>query len=282
MLQIQEFEKEIKKGLPKTLYFCHAVEPFFLFEAAKLVRKSFDPMAIETNEEPEEINVTTLMGANSLFAEKRILLVYNFEKIKKTEKRIDWLKKVIESCSVSLILLCNVSDKDFSKEITFLKKEKKCSIFNLDIYDRDLSEWIAYKAGQQGINLRPDAINYLINITGGQPGLISSEIEKIALLTEKSSIGLFDIKDILSEFGEFTAFDLVDAIHKKNREKAFMMLEKLKNSEPDMILGALNWYYTNRVNADIRIFNLLYKANLALRQAPSCSLEMLLYELLKD
>jgi len=284
MLYIQELEKEIKRGLLKLIYFCYTTEPFFISEVSKLIRKNFPSISIETYESAEDIDMTALMSANSLFVDKRILLIYGFEKIKKTEKKIEWLKKVVNtpSTSVSLVILCNASNKDLSDEITFLKKEKNCLIFNLDIPERDLSEWINYKASQHGINLKADAINYLINVTGGQPGLISSEIEKIALLTESKSVGLFEIKDVLTELGEFTAFDLIDAIRKKDRQKAFSILEKLRNVEPDMILGALNWYYTNKTEAGEKVYSLLYRANLALRQARSLSLDMLVYELMKD
>jgi len=289
MLEIQKFEQDIKKGLPATLYFCYAQEPFFLFEAARLVRNNFDPISIETYESAEEVDASSF-NTSSLFTSKRILIVYNFEKIKKTEKRIEWLKKVIHSIStsVSLIILCNASYRDIAEEIKFIKKTAEddtvrlsAVVYNFDIPEKDLPVWITYKASQLGKTLKPDAAFYLIDITGGQPGLISSEIEKIALLTETSSVGLFKIKDILAEIGEFTAFDLIDAIKKKDRERAFRILEKLRNVEPDMILGALNWYYANKTEADERVYSLLYKANLSLRQARSSSLDMLLYELIK-
>jgi len=282
MLEIQKFEQEIKKGLPKILYFCYSQEPFFLFEGIKLIRKNFDPISVEIYESPDEIDKNSIVST-SLFTQKRILIVYNFEKIKKTEKRIDWLKRVInQNTTISIIIMCNVSFKELSEEISYLKKDKNSTIFNFDIPEKDLPEWIKYKASEQGINLKPNAVFYLIDITGGQPGLISSEIEKIALLTEKSSIDLFEIKDILTELGEFNAFDLIEAIKRKNKEKAFRILDKLKNMEPDIILGALNWYYSNKAESNEKIYSILYNANLSSRQSRSCSLDMLVYELMKE
>ncbi len=282
MLEIQKFEQEIKKGLPKILYFCYSQEPFFLFEGIRLIRKNFDPLSVETYESPDEIDKNSFISP-SLFTQKRILIVYNFEKIKKTEKRVDWLKNIINlKASISIIIMCNASFKELGEEISYLKNNKNSMIFNLDIHEKDLHEWIKYKATDQGINLKPDAVFYLIDITGGQPGLISSEIEKIALLTEKSSIDLFEIKDILTELGEFTAFDLIEAIKKKNKKKAFEILDKLKNMEPDIILGALNWYYSNKAESNEKIYSLLYNANLSLRKSRSFSLDMLVYELMKD
>lgn len=283
MLQIQKFELHIKKGLPEKLYLINAIEPFFLFETVRFIRKNFDPLCIETFESPEDVTSTALMTTHSLFAEKRVLIIHNFEKLKKTEKRIQWLNNVINSVSppITLIILSNTSNKDIFEELAFIKKEK-ISHFNLDIDESALEQWIIYKASEQGINLKSDAISYLIDITNGQPGLISSEIEKIALVTEKTLLGLLDIKEILSDIAEYKAFDLIDAIERKDRKKAFKILEQLKTTDADMVLGAINWYYSRKPDADEKFYSLLYRTNLSLRQARSLSLDLLLYELLKD
>lgn len=282
LLEIQKFEEEIKKGPKKSLYFFYAQEQFFLFEVGRLIRKNFNSISIEIYDSPEEIDISSFVSF-SLFTPKRIVLVYNFEKIKRTEKRIEWLKKIKTSIngSVNFIVLCNALYRDISEEISFIKEIKNAVVYNLDIHEKELPTWILYKASQFGITLKPDVIYYLIDITGGQPGIISSEIEKISLLSDKSHLGLFDIKDILTELGEFTAFDLIDAIKKKDRERAFKILDKLQNTEPDMILGALNWYYSNKKDSDEKVYSLLYRTNLSLRQARSLSLDMLVYELLK-
>ncbi len=283
MLQIQRFEEQIKKALPEKIYFLFATEPFFLFEAVRLIRKNFNPITIESYEYPEEVDTTALMTTHSLFAEKRILIVSNFEKIKKTEKRIEWLNKVKKALAppISLIILSNTSTKEIPDELDFIRGER-ISSFNLDIGERDLEEWISYKASEQGINLKFDAISYLIDITNGQPGLLSSEIEKISLLTEKNQLGLSDIKEILSEVAEYKTFDLIDAIERKDTEKAFKILEQIKTTDADMVLGALNWYYSRKPYTDEKIYHLLYNANLSLRQSRSLSLDLLLYELLKS
>lgn len=285
MLQIQEFERDIKKGFSHFLYLCYSLDPFFLSEITKLIRNEIPLINIESYEssELEQFDFKTRLNVKSLFTEKRVLVFHNFEKIKKSEKRVEILKKMVEykNSSITLIILMNTSSKEISEEIAYLKKQKECAILNLDIYERNLPEWISYKASKHGITLKPDAIYYLIELTGGQPGLISSEIEKISLLTDKSTISLFDIKDILSEIGEFTPFDLLEALSKKDKKKTFLILEKLQNTEADLILGALNWYYSNK-EKNSKAFPLLYKANIAIRQARSCSIELLLYELLKD
>lgn len=284
MLGIQEFEKEVKQGLPRFINFCFSSEYFFLSEAARLIRKNFESLIIETYENPEDIDINSLINTNPLFSSKRILLIYNFEKITKKDRKISWLNRISKAQSplISLVILCNSSLKEITDEINFIKQQKNSALFNLDVSEKDLFSWINYKASQVGINLKTDAISYIISITGGQPGLISSEIEKIALLSSRTELGLFDIKDILSELGEFSAFDLVDAVRKGDKKRAFALLDKIKFIEPDLILGALNYYYSTQAEADEKVFSSLYRANLSLRQGRLCSIEILLNELFKN
>lgn len=283
MLAIEEFEREVKKGLPRLLYFLFSGEPFFLSESNKLLRENLQSLLIESYENPEEILKETELSLGSLFSPRRIITVYNFEKIKKTERRVELLQRVLKSGArdVTVVFLCNGSSRDFTEEISFLRNQKEASVFNLDISEREIPNWIQYKAEKAQIKLKADAVNYLLSITGGQPGLIASEIEKIAILLPGKTLGLFDIKEILTELGEFDAFDLVDALRKKDRKRAFELIEKLKNTEPDMILGALNYYYSNFLEAEREIFRTLYRANLELRQGKLCILELLLYDLFR-
>lgn len=284
MLVIQRFEEEIKKEPTISLYFCFSADYFLLAEAKKLVNKQFSRFAMEIFESPEEINNQTLIKSASLFSEKRILLVYNFEKIKKIQQRIEWLENLVsaDSKQVIIFVLCNASSDDLSDEIKYLKKYKNVAIFNLDIHERELPDLIQYKAKKEGIFFSKDAVNYIIDITGGHPGIISSEIEKISVLLNKSTIEVSDIKEILSEISEYNAFDLVDAIKKKDIDKIFNILNNIQNTDLDMFIGALNWYYSSRKLESKKIFSLLYNTNLAIRQSRSCSLELLVYELLRD
>ncbi|GAB6183987.1 DNA polymerase III subunit delta [Thermodesulfovibrio hydrogeniphilus] len=284
MLAIQRLEDDVKKGLTSQLYFCYSNDGFLLSEAVKLIRAHFPPISIETYESLEEIDIATLTSATSLFAERRILLIYNFEKIRKKDKRIEWLKKIVEkkASHITVFFLCNAEAKELAEDINFLKGHFRFGIFPLDIQERDLHEWIIYKASKSGLKLRRDAIDYLIDLTAGQPGLISSEVEKISLLVNQSEIGISDIKEILAENAEYSSFDLIDAIQSKDKGKAFKILQSLQNTESDMILGALNWHFTYRAKADLKLYSLLYKANLSLRQAKPCVLDVLVYELMQD
>ncbi|MEJ5227743.1 hypothetical protein [Thermodesulfovibrio sp.] len=284
MLAIKKLEEEIKKGLPLNIYLCLSSDLFFLSEVKKLLLENFPPLSVEVYETTEEVDKKITISSISLFSEKRIIVVYNFEKIKKLEKRIEWLEDITSAKfkNVSMLILCNASSKDIAEEINYLKKKKNVAIFNLEVSERELAEWIVYKSEKLQIKLSRSAIYYLIEITGAQPGLISSELEKISLLIDNSNVDISDIKEILTETLEYKAFDLVEAIKKKDFSVAFKIINNLQPSDYDMVLGALNWHFSNRIAMNERVYSLLYSTNVALRQGKSCSLELLLYELLKD
>lgn len=284
MLAIKQFELEAKAGLRRSLYFLLSSEPFFLSEANRLIRENFQTLAIETYEDPEKILKETKITSGSLFSSRRILLVENFERLRKKEIRIEILAEVLNraSSSVSVVFFTEGSAKEFSEEIALLKKSKEAMVLNLDVSDRDILHWIYYRAEKAQIKLKPDAALYMVSITGGQPGLIASEIEKLGLLCSGRTLSLFDIKELLTELGEFDAFDLVDAVKRRDVKKAFELIEKLKSFDSDLILGALNYYYGQIEETDEKTFRSLLRANLSLRQGKLCSLELLLYELLRS
>lgn len=282
MLQIQKFEETVRKGLPFPLYFIYSSESFFLLEAVRLIRENFDALCIEAFDSPDEVDISALRTTHSLFAERRILIINNYERIKKEEKRIEFIKRLRRdlSSSVTAVILSNTSKGEILRELEVMKEEK-INIFNLDLSENQLYEWIQYKAWKRGITLSRSAIIYLIEITNAEAGLISSEIEKIAIISDNKDLSVTDIKEILSDRGEYQAFDLVEAIKGKDKEKAFRILEQMKNADADVLLGALNWYYSKIPETGSEVFSLLLKANLGLRQARYLTLEMLLYDLLK-
>ena len=283
MLPIKQFEEAVKKGLPAPLYFIYSLEKFFLLEAVSLIRENLDALSIESFDSPDEVDISALRTTHSLFADRRILIIHNYERIKKEEKRIEFIKRLRRDLSsyVSAVILSNTSKGEIQRELQFMKEEK-INIFNLDLVENQLYEWIQYKAWKKGITLSRSAIIYLIEITNAEAGLISSEIEKIAILSDTKDLSVTDIKEILSDRGKYEAFDLIEAIKGKDFEKAFRILEQMKNTDADLLLGALNWYYSKIPEADSGVFYLLLRANLGLRQARHLTLEMLLYELLRE
>jgi DNA polymerase-3 subunit delta len=99
------------------------------------------------------------------------------------------------------------------------------------------------RAEIRGIELSNDAIDYLIGLIGPDLGLLSSEIEKISLLGEKS-VEVKDIADIVTGGRLYGIFDLVNALSQQDADNVFRIYRSLRETAEDYsLIGALNWQY---------------------------------------
>jgi len=85
---------------------------------------------------------------------------------------------------------------------------------------QEIPLWIREKAHQKGLDITHDAIEYLVGVLGPDVGLLSSELEKLALIG-KTHIDAQDIKSIVREAAIMHAFDLVNALRDKDTDKVF-------------------------------------------------------------
>jgi len=115
--------------------------------------------------------------------------------------------------------------KSLSGELfNFLKKEKYAYEFaSLDKIK--LAVWVKKRVEEKGKKIKPEAINLLMDLTGGDMWKLNGEIDKLVIYSEETITGK-EIKEIVSEqFGE-SVFELVDAIAGKNKKLFVSLLDK--------------------------------------------------------
>lgn len=233
-------DAEIKKCLPKPVYFICSEENFFLEEVlAKAVEvvlashiKEFNYNVFYPPTQPNEI--LDAAWTVPFMAARRLIVIKDFHQFKFTESDIKAMDSYFNKPCESTCMLI-LSQKAPKARLEAL------SVFQLKMKDSDVPAWIKQKAHEKGINITQSAVDYLIELVGTDIGLLTAEIEKFSL----SGIKTLDSKEILSLTGtmrEYTAFNLVDAIIAGRKAKAFRILKAL-SSKPEAVLGALNWHY---------------------------------------
>lgn len=235
-------DAEIKKCLPKPVYFICSEENFFLEEVlAKAIEvvlashiKEFNCNIFYPPSPPNEI----LDAARTVpfMAPRRLIVIKDFHQFPETDraKIVSYFKQPCDSTCMLIL-----SQKEPKKQKN--EEELNAPVFHLKIRDSEVPVWIKQKAHEKGINITQSAVDYLIELVGTDIGLLTAELEKFSL----SGIKTIDGKEILSLAGtmrEYTAFNLVDAIIAGKKSKAFRILKAL-SSKPEAILGALNWHY---------------------------------------
>jgi len=293
-MSMKHFFQEVEKGLRSPVYFLYASDPYLLKEAALLVsgslpeeERSFAFAAFDLDgidEKPSFDQIADVLNTMPFVGKRKIVIVENIQELAKKDKGS--LEGYVSNPSPHSVLILLHKDNPKAQMKEFAKRVKAIP---LDIRQQDFPLWIKEKARQSGVVLTDGAIEYLLGIIGPEVGLISSEIEKCALI-RKSPIDRDDLLGIVSGNGDYNVFDLVDAMKNKNLDKVFRIARALQGTaDPYSLLGAINWHYSRMSTQDKgrtdyydKVFSLLNEADIGIKTSGGTfPLEYLLMRLLR-
>jgi DNA polymerase-3 subunit delta len=287
---------EIKKGLPGRCYLFSASDRFMHTEAASRIKglipqeelcfnfQSFDLIVSEQDRTPID-RIIDVLNTVPFFAGRKYVVIENFQKAaKKDLKKLTAYLDLPSESSVLVLLYEGTLKKDIKESL------KGAKHIVLDIREADIPAWLREKARLGGLDLSADAAAYLVAVIGPDLGMLSTEIDKLALIG-KPAIGKTDIRDVIEGKRSFGAFDLINAIRDRDVEKVFRIYKILQETdEPFGLLGALNWQYARisegkntpgELNYQYEVFHLLNSADMGIKTGGYYPLELLLLKLLR-
>lgn len=294
-MSINHFIQEFEKGLQLPAYFLYGEDPFLLKEASMMCAQtipkedrsfSFDVFDIEDREYlPPFADIIDLLNLMPFVGNRRVVVIENIQSLTKNDTGMIEAYIANPSPYALLVLLYRGALKDQFKAIN-----KKTKAISLDIRQQDLPSWIKEKARRKGLDITDRAIAYLSGILGYDVGLISSELEKLILIG-KSRIDTQDIIEIVKGNSDYDAFDLVNALKSKDRDRAFRISKILQETQETFnIIGAINWHYSRMASSDrsrgrsyySKVFSLLNEADIRTKTSGGVfPLEYLLIRLLQ-
>lgn len=243
----QELEKQLKTGNFLPVYFFYGDEPFLVERAGRRVmEQAVDPTM-------KDFNLNIYYGADCkgteildtsqtlpMFSERRVVVVRQADKLPAAtqEGLVPYLANPCsETCLIFLAAKPDLRRKFFME----LKKQPGTLEFK-KLYDNKLGPFIAAEAQIQGKRIDGAGAEMLAFMVGNNLQELVSQIEKAALyIGNRPTIGVEDVKAIVSQSKTFTAFELARFMGEKNLPKALSTLQSmLQNGEESvMILGAL-------------------------------------------
>jgi DNA polymerase-3 subunit delta len=180
----------------------------------------------------------SLLYANSLFAEKR-LLELNFFDVTLPKAASAILQEYAKNPSPSNVLLIDIGKVDvkIAKSAWYSQLEKIGMVVNIWPVPREqLPQWIIQRAKRYKLDIQPDAANLLADYIEGNLGAAAQAIEKIYLLKPSQSIDSDLIHTLLTDESHFTIFDFVENLISGDAARALHILDSLKNEGTEPIL----------------------------------------------
>ncbi len=256
MRTFQDFQKEISAGKIRNVYFIAAQDNYFISKAAEILReKLFGSKDNKDNfflkyadETPMQELFDIADSSASLFSSQKIVIIKRCEKYsRKLSELMEFSKKIDKD---SYILFC------FDTQFVIEKKLQDGNDFFdfSDMPQRELYDWVKNEFLKSGITINNDALDLFLTSIPSSFDLINSEIEKISNYDFGKDESVIT-KEIILEFTgydrEYTPEELITCIVKKDRNRAFTVLNNLLNNKglnEVYLLSLISNYYMDLIS----------------------------------
>lgn len=249
------------------LIFFYGADSFRINRAVKEIKNKFikeinpeeTAVSIIDGESIEKNDLLKELSLNSLFAEKKLLIVNNIFKSKKEVIFSDLLTKLnyLET-EKNIITVFKEEQRENEKksDLNLKGAKKKCyETLVKQVYSQEFKKlnnnglklFIKKELEKYRKEISLEAAEILIKYFKDDLWLLSSELKKTALSSDEKIITKKEIVEIVKEVFDENIFALSDAISSKNKSLILSTLEKQKLSglSNEQILASLRNYFKN-------------------------------------
>jgi DNA polymerase-3 subunit delta len=245
---------EWKKGVFKPIYWLEGDEAYFIDKIVDYAEHKI------LSESEASFNLTVFYGRDAewaavvnacrrypMFAERQVVVLKEAQHM----KQVEMLQGYVENPLSSTIFVVAFKDKKLDGRSAFAKLVKKKGEYveSKKLYDNKLPEWTREMVHEKGFEIKPQALQLLIDHIGNDLSRLENEVDKVWLnLGTKKTIDENDIEKYVGISKEFNAFELQAAIAKKDIAKAIRIILYF-NSNPkaapiQMVLPALYSFFS--------------------------------------
>jgi len=258
MTKYEDLIKGLKQGKLLPLYLFFGEEEFLIQEAVDLIiSKAVEPGARDFNfntvycKGSSGNEIVNLAQTFPFMSDRRLVIAKEIEALKAAD--LEELLAYLRSPSPTTCLLMIANKPRYEKKsVTSLVEANGAVVRVYSILDRDILPWIDSWARQRGLSIQRDAAQYVWQILGNDLQAITNELQKATIyIKDRKNITFEDVKVVVGDFREYTPFDLADALGKKSREKAFLILSRLiqEGEQPVGILASIAWNFRRLMRA---------------------------------
>lgn len=239
----------------KPLYFFYGEERFLAEELQTVLRETalapherdFNLDIIYGNESDAQ-TVLALCSAYPVMAERRLVIVRDFENLKDNQL----FKSYVERPNTSAVVLLACGSKpNLSAHPYRALREHSVSYECKPLYDRQMPGWVKNRVEMSGFAITPEAIRMLIDFVGTNLRAAASEIEKLTTFAAgRETIEADDVVHATGQTREYNVFELQRAIGEGRSADAFRiaerMLQQASNAQGEalMIVAVLSSYFS--------------------------------------
>ncbi|RIN00201.1 DNA polymerase III subunit delta [Staphylococcus warneri] len=188
------------------------------------------------------------------FSDKKAILVKNAyvftgEKVtKELNQNTDQLMEFLEKYDGDNLIIFEVYQNKLDERKKLTKTLKKNGQLKKveQMSEEEIKKWIQSKLNENFKDIKQDALNMFIELTGVNFNIISQELDKLMLfLGDRPTINKDDVNHIINRSLEQNVFLLTEYIQKRQKNKAIQLVKDLINmkEEPIKLLALITSNY---------------------------------------
>ncbi|HBY82933.1 MULTISPECIES: DNA polymerase III subunit delta [Staphylococcus] len=188
------------------------------------------------------------------FSDKKAILVKNAyvftgEKVtKELNQNIDQLMEFLEKYDGDNLIIFEVYQNKLDERKKLTKTLKKNGQLKKveQMSEEEIKKWIQSKLNENFKDIKQDALNMFIELTGVNFNIVSQELDKLMLfLGDRPTINKDDVNQIINRSLEQNVFLLTEYIQKRQKNKAIQLVKDLINmkEEPIKLLALITSNY---------------------------------------
>lgn len=185
-------------------------------------------------------------------AEKRVVVLTDADDFVSENREL--LEKYFENPAASGVLVLAVKTWQSNTRLAKMLPKTGQLIEVAQFRTKGLASYVSdYTRQRHGKNLSFNAAYLLIELAGDEPGVLCSEIDKLAAYTNSAkAITEKDIAALVGHNRVFDAFEVIDSMTAGNTGKALEKLRIMFQSDKDVeytVVGAFAWHFRRMFNA---------------------------------
>jgi DNA polymerase-3 subunit delta len=241
-LNQQQLHNHLQQSL-KPIYIVSGDEPLLLQETCDSIRATSKQQGF-IEREIHHIHarfswddILHSLNSMSLFADKKLLEI-RFETSKIGDDGSKGLQSVVDNMNPDIVILITMPKIDKATQKGKWFKAIDAIGIHIQLWPverNNLPRWIQGRLQQHGLNANEEALQFLADNVEGNLLAAQQEIEKLALITNNSTIDLATITELISNSSRYTVFNLTDRCLAGDTASALRTLAGLKAEGTELI-----------------------------------------------
>jgi DNA polymerase III subunit delta len=235
-MSLEKILGDWKKGLFKPVYWLEGEEEYFIDKLVNYAETSILPeaeasfnLSIFYGKDAAWSDIVNACMRYPMFADRQVVILKEAQQMKDIDKLEPYITKPLPS---TVFVVAHKEKKiDGRSKLAKLLKEKHELFTTKKLYDNQLPDWTIEMVRGKGYTIQPKAALLLIDHIGNDLSRLENEIEKMTInLGNKKSITEDDIEKFVGISKEYNAFELNNAIAKKDLSKAMRIIQYFEHN----------------------------------------------------